>query len=155
MKYLEENNDNNDNDNNNKKDKAEHTRIFALYIFSIITIITIILFFINNKFYDKLYLLICIIIQVLTLVSLYFDYTYFLNFLSKFFAILIVCGVLFIKTKIILLTILCILFITLITRKYFKTCLFYYWDKSEYNIISDIGYLLLLILNLYKILYLK
>ena len=78
MKYLEENKD------KDKDNDTQRIRIFALYTFSIITIITIILFFINNKFYDKFYLLVCIIIQLFALVSLYFDYRYFLNFLDNF-----------------------------------------------------------------------
>ncbi len=150
MKYLEENNLINDN-----KQKAEDIRIFALYTFIIITFFTIILFLINNKFYDKLYLLSCIIVQLFSISSIYFNKKYFLSLLNKFFTVLIVIGILFITTKNILLTILFVLIVTLISRNYLKSCLFFYWDNSEYNIISDVGYFLLLIINLYKILYVK
>ena len=165
MEYLEENNnnDNNDNNDNDNDNDTQRIRIFALYIFSIITIITIILFFINNKFYDKLYLLVCIIIQLFSLVSLYFDYTYFLNLLDKFFAILIGIGVLFITTKNVLLTILSVLFITLITRIYFDKCMFFYYEKyyenycdnKQVNYYTDIIIFLAILVNLYKIVYLK
>ena len=125
--------------------------IYLLLLNILALILSISLTFFTKNIYEKILLLFSSFFQFLVVIFILINKENKIKFIGRIFVFCIIVGIFIIKNFYINMFIIFLLLITLITRYYFKRCLFYLYDeKYEKKILSDIAYFIFLIIYLLK-----
>lgn len=126
-------------------------RDFGIYAFIFGAVLNSYLFFKSDLVKDKLFFSIFTILQLFAVFLLYNDHTENLPLLDYTTLYFLIISILLYKSKSVLIVILVTLLITLVSRLYFKRCLFFYKNPEPNNIEVDIFAVLFSLLILYKL----